>query len=331
MHDLQEGSTVAAELGFPERAPVAEGLVPDASNIVVTLRTDTKAGQQIASLVAELGLSEHLHSAEGLKAELQKIIFALHPDKTGGAFQSERDEGRFLKARRVVELLDAGPPAEDGAANASLPAAPRAIPDGRAPVPPSRALHRLHLRALTHARERIAEHFAGPKIASAGLAAVTLLLVLLADRFEANPLLRPLLTGPGMSNVLLLLAPACALALVAFWWLERSAKARADHLFSEAALGDIFDQARLCARKHGRIGKLSAWDIRRGVEVLLDGRRERPLRLARWTFLGALDPVTLETIASIQMQRLIERNVLSELKTASVELLYEVSPHAMAS
>ena len=301
----------------------------DASNIVVTLRTDTKAGQQIASLVAELGLSGHLHSAEALKAELQKIIFALHPDKTGGAFQSEQDEGRFLKARRVVELLD-GPPAEDGAANASLPAAPRAIPDGRAPVPPSRALHRLHLRAMTHARERIAEHFAGPKIASAGLAAVTLLLVVLADRFEANPLLRPLLTGPGVSNVLLLLAPASALALVAFWWIERSAKARADHLFSEAALSDIFDQARLCARKHGRIGKLSAWDIRRGVEVLLDGRKERPLRLARWAFLGALDPATLETIASIQMQRLIERHVLSELKTPSVELLYEVSPHAMA-
>lgn len=328
MQDFQDASTVAAELGLPPSAPVPEAAVTESSSIVVTLRTDTQVGQQIAGLVAELGLSEHLHSTDALKAELQKITFALHPDKSGGAFQSEQDEARFLKARRVVELLDAPPTGDEDTEKASLPATPRAIPDGRAPVRPSRALHRLHMRAMTHARERIAEHFAGPKIAAAGITAVTVALVLLADRVEANPVLRPLLTGPGMSNMLLMLAAASVLALVTFWWIERSAKRRADHLLSEAALAEIFDQARLCAHRQGRIGKLSAWDVRRSVEILVEGR-DRPRRA--WAFLGALDPTMLETIASIQMQRLIERNVLSELKTASVELLYQVSPHAMAS
>src|SRR5512133_3646944 len=220
MHDVQDASTAAAGLGPTERTPVAEGPLAETSSIVLTLRTDTKAGKQLAALVAELGLSELLQSTDGLKAELQKMIFALHPDKSGGAFQSEQDEATFLKARRVIELLDAGPRADEDQANPSLPGAPRAIPDGRAPARPSRALHRLHMRAMAHARERIAEHFAGPKIAAGGLAAVTLVLVVLADRFESNPVLRPLLTGPGMSNMLLALCAASALALAAFWWTE---------------------------------------------------------------------------------------------------------------
>ena len=152
MQDFQDASTVAAKLGLPPSAPIPEAAVAESSSIVVTLRTDTQVGQQIAGLVSELGLSEHLHSTDALKAELQKIIFALHPDKSGGAFQSEQEEARFLKARRVVELLDAPPTGDADTEKASLPATPRAIPDGRAPVRPSRALHRLHMRAMTHAR-----------------------------------------------------------------------------------------------------------------------------------------------------------------------------------
>lgn len=326
MHDVQDASTAAAELGCAARVPLPEAKAAETSSIVVTLRTDTDAGQQIAALVAELGLADYLHSTESLKAELQKIIFALHPDKTGGAFQSGEDEARFLKARRVVELLDAPPADGKGAPNVSLPATPRAIPDGRGPARPSRALHRLHMRATARARDRIAEHFAGPKIAAGGTMAMAVLLVLLADRFESNLVLRPLLDGPGMSSLLMIAAAASLLAFGTLWWLERSAKRKADHLLSEAALREIFDQARLCAHRQGRIGKLSAWDLRRSVEILADGRERRQ---RRWPLLHALDPMMLETIASIQMQRLIERNVLSELKTPSVELLYEVSPHAM--
>ena len=329
MNEVQDATSVDADLVFSDRVHGKEELEPE-SKLVVTLRTDTSEGQEISRLAAELGLSGYVPSADALKAELQKIIFNLHPDKSGGEFRSDPDKARFMKARRVVELLDPARLEAKGqsAAATQLPPSVRAISDARMTRRPARTEQRLHLRAVAEARRRISRHFAAPKIAAASVAALTLL-VALPDWFESNPVLGPLLAMPGATAFLLVLAAVGAVALVTLWFIERSAEKRAAHLMSEAALGEIFTQARLCANRHGRAGQLSAWDLRRAIEILVDGRRHPVPPRRSWTFFGALDLPILETIAAIQMQRLIERKVLRELNRPSVELLYEISPLAM--
>ena len=325
MNEVEEVSPVAAQASFAHSLPPTEGLEPELSELVVTACPGPATPESISRLAADLGLSG-VSGTDGLKAELQKIIFALHPDKSGGEFMSDRDKARFMKARALVELLDAGPQEEPGAT--PLPSAPRAISDARIIRRPAKTLHRLHMRTMADARQRIARHFSAPKIASAATGAAALLVTALSDLFEANPVLGPLLAEPAAVIVLLSLACAGAGASMAFWSLERSVEARAEHLMSEAALGDIFDQARLCADRHGRIGQLSAWDVRRAIEMLIHGRSRPARSRGRWTSLAALDLPILERIAAIQMQRLIERRVLRELDTPSIEILYEVSPAA---
>ena len=298
--------------------------------MVPSTGSDGAAVGELARLARELGLSACAHSAEALKSELQKIVLALHPDKTGGEFTSDGDKARFMKARRAVELLNSDSAADAPGGAGKLPGAPQAITDTSAPPPASpKTEHRLQVSLLADARVRIAGYFAAPKIVSWALTAMLLVLVLTADRFERNPVLGPLFDGPAAVIVLAVLSLVAATAVVALWACERAALRHAEHLLSEAALGELFEQARRSARRQGRIGQLSAFDIRRGIDVLADGagtyRAPRRRRLLR----HSLDTTTRESITVMQTQRLLARRVIRVVDTPSIEVLYEVSPHAM--
>ena len=271
-------------------------------------------------------------STDALKCELQKIVLALHPDKTGGEFTSDGDKARFMKARRAIDLLNGDGSVDAGAAT-QLAGAPRAITDASAPSTSPEYEHRMQVRLLAAARDRIARYFAVPKIISSVLATVllvlALVLVLAADQFEGNALLGPLFTEAAVLVLLAVLGLAAATAAAALWVCERAAVSHAEHLLSESALGELFELARLCARRQGRVGQLSGFDIRRGIDLLADGcgvyRAPRGLRLVR----RSLDATTREGITLIQTKRLLARRVIRVVERPAIEVLYEVSPRAV--
>lgn len=301
----------------------------DAQQLVPGGTSGVAAAGELARLARELGLGACMHSAEMLKAELQKIVLALHPDKSGGEFTSDRDKARFMKARRAIELLNGD--RADHAPGAATPLAgvPRALADTSAPAPSLENEHRWQMLLLADARTRIVRYFAGPRIASSVLAAASLVLVLTADLFGGHSLLGPLLKETAVLIFLAVLSLGSAMAAAALWFCERVAITRTEHLLSESALGKLFEQARRSARRQGRVGQLSAFDIRRGIDALADeGGAGRALRAHR--LLGrSLDATTRESITLIQTQRLLARRVIRVVDRPALEVLYEVSPRAM--
>lgn len=326
MPEDQEVCGRAEELALSLRAAAAPG--GDAQQVIPGAAGGSAVAGALAQLARELGLGACIDSPETLKAELQKIVLALHPDKSGGEFRSDGDKARFMKARRAIELLNG-----DGGADASdaapLAGAPRAIADTAAPPASLENEHRLQVLLLADARARIARYFAAPKIAASVLATASLVLVLAADLFQGHPLLGPLLKEAAALIFLSVLGLMAAMAAAALWFCERAAVAHAGHLLSESALGELFELARRCARRQGRIGQLSGFDIRRGTDVLADGggtaRAPRGRRLLR----RSLDATTRESITLIQTQRLLARRVIRAVDRPALEVLYEVSPGAM--
>lgn len=301
----------------------------DAQQLVPGAAPGPAAAGELARLARELGLGACVHDTEVLKAELQKIVLALHPDKSGGEFTSERDKARFMKARLAIELLNGDRAADAPGAATPLAGAPRALTDTSAPPASLENEHRLQVLLLADARTRIARYFAAPRIASSVLATVSLVLMLGADLFEGHPLLGPLLEETAVLIFLAVLGIGSAMAAAALWFRERAAVAHAGHLLSASALGQLFDQARRSARRQGRVGQLSAFDIRRGIDALADecdaGGAPRGHRL-----LGrSLDATTRESITLIQTQRLLARRVIRVVERPALEVLYEISPRAM--
>lgn len=301
----------------------------DAQQVVAGGGSDTVAAGELSRLARELGLDACAGSAEALKSELQKIVLALHPDKSGGEFMSDGDKARFMKARRAIELLNSDGSADAPGAATQLAGAPHAITDASAPAASPENEHRLQVLLLAGARHRIARYFAAPKIVSSVLAAVLLVLVVTADLFEGNPLLGPLLAEAAVLMFLAVLGLAAATAAGASWVCERAAVSRAEHLLSESALGELFELARRCARRQGRIGQLSGFDIRRGTDVLADGCASDRMPRGRRLLRRSLDATTRESITLIQTRRLLARRVIRVVDRPALEVLYEVSPRAV--
>jgi hypothetical protein len=175
--------------------------------MVLSPQPEPRRSREYSRLVAELGLAQHMDRPDVLKSELQKLVLSLHPDKSGGAFASEEDKARFMKARRVIGLLNGGESPEDAPADAApLPGAARALPDASTQAPPPGSARHLQRHSMAEARDRIARQFAAPKIGSAATAAVLLALALLSEQFENNPVLGPLLANPFVVWTLLGLA-----------------------------------------------------------------------------------------------------------------------------
>lgn len=285
---------------------------------------------ELSRLARELGLGACIHSPETLKSELQKIVLALHPDKSGGEFTSDGDKARFMKARRAIELLSSDGQADASGAATPLAGAPRAITDTSCPGSSLEDELRLQLRLLADARIRIAGYFALPRIASSVLATVLLVLVLMPGGFEGNQLLGALFDQPAVLVVLAFLGAAAGAAAVALWACERAAVSRVEQLLSASALGELFEQARRSARRQGRPGQLSGFDIRRGIDVLADAGASWRLPRARRFLRDSLDATTREGITVIQTQRLLARRVIRIVDRPALEVLYEVSPRAIA-
>jgi hypothetical protein len=314
---------------FALSVPGAAAQTGDPQEMLLAGGPDVVAVEALSRLARELGLGAYAHSIEGLKSELQKIVLALHPDKSGGEFKSDRDKARFMKARRAIELLNSDSSAHAPAVATRLAGAPRAITDTSAPATSPDNENRLQVSLFADARQRIARYFAAPKIVASVLAASLLVLVLTADRFERNPLLGPLFDEAAVVMLVAVLAFAAALAAAALCVCERAAVSHAEHLLSEAALGELFEQARRSAHRQGRTAQLSAFDLRRGTDVLADGhgaygapRRRRLLR-------RSLDATTRDCITLIQTKRLLARRVIRLVDRPALEVLYEVSPRAM--
>lgn len=210
---------------------------------------DAPVTEAVSRLARELGLAGYADSAEALKSELQKIVLALHPDKSGGEFRCEADKARFMKARRAIELLDSDAAGDSVGAARPIGGAAHALPDLSAPAASPEDEHRVQVTLLAAARGRIARDFAAPKITATTVAAALLVLVLAADRFDRNPLLGPLFADAVVLTFMGILGLAAAAAAAVLWACERAAVRRAEHLLSECALGELFEQARRSARR----------------------------------------------------------------------------------
>jgi hypothetical protein len=324
MHSAQQIDRRADELALSD--PLPSTADAEVQKIVLASPAVPRANKELSRLATELGLSAFVQTTDTLKSELQKIVVGLHPDKTGGEFKSDHDKTRFMKARRAVELLNGGGAGDDaGGGGTRFPGAVHALGDASASRAPRDAARELQISSMADARERIARYFAAPRIGCAATAAVLLLLVTLSDRLEQNAVFGPWLADPGFVWFLTAVASATAAGALALWICEGSARSRAEHLMSEAALGEIFEQARRCARRCGRAGQLSAFDIRHAVRALIQGPRNGG---RGWSPSRALDQATLESISAVQTQRLLDRKVIRLLDTPSIEVLYEVSPLA---
>lgn len=309
-----------------------DSAAPDSSfdAMVLTPQRGPSQSRELSRLVAELELTGCLHNPDTLKSELQKIVLSLHPDKTGGAFDSDHDKARFMKARRAVELLNAGHQNEDASGEATpLPGAVRALGDASNERAPHESARQLQLSSMADARERIRRYFSAPKIGCAAAATLLLSLMVFADRFDAHPIFGPMLGNATAAWFLLAMSALSGLGFVTLWWAERSAESRISHLMSDAAVTEIFQNACRSARRFGRASQLSAFDIRHGIEILAERRGKRARPGGAWPLSPGLDLVTLESISAVQTQRLLERKVIKALNTPSIEILYQVSPRAM--
>lgn len=256
-----------------------------------------------------------------IRTQLRKCISELHPDRSGGSFRSEADKTKYLEATDAIEQLDAWEQTSQALVPiAHLPAVIAALSDALAPRNAADSLS-LHTAAIEDARTRLSRIYAGPKIGSGAFAAVAAFLFGFSDKLSNNPILGPLFSSNAAHLLLLSVAAYSGVFFVMAWIRERQAEARAEYIMSESALDRIFTVMLDLARRNDPPTYVSSDQVKEAVQRV-GGVRPGPMRVMSLGVL--LDLPTIEKAASIQIQRLIERKVLTRIDRRSIQTWYEI-------
>jgi len=281
-----------------------------------------------AEIVTEFGIEQHLSDPDSLRTELRKIVTALHPDKNEGAFASDEDKTKFLKAQSAIDFLEIHSRSAMAMIPVSqLPAIVSAFAQALAVRTPGE-IQSLQASFLVDAHTRISRKFLLPKIGSGVFAAVTGFLVAFPDKFANNPILGPILQERSTQIILFCLLFYSAIGFAFVWYKEKLAESRAEYLMSESALKHLFEILAGMGKLEGNRKRISSGQILDVVAELAGHSRYRQHQPLSAFIRSRLDLATIEKAASLQTQRLVERKVLSKVETPSIETWYEM--HATA-
>lgn len=285
------------------------------------------AWKSLADVAGEFGVATGASDPEVLRGELKKIMSSIHPDKNGGQFKTEEDKSRYLRAKEALEFLDVH--AQVGSSLipiSQLPVLFGAFSQAFASQSPRESTV-LQAAYLTDARSRIARRFVLPKIGSGVFATITGFLVAFSDKFEKNPILGPWLNSTSGQMILLSLIAYSAMFFVLSWYRERQAEAAAEYLLSEAALREIFAAICRSTEPTATPQRVSSQQILEAVEDS-GGYRYHRSPLGPMFFGSRVDLQTIEKATAVQIQRLVERKLLSRVDIPAVDTWYEVSRDA---
>lgn len=277
----------------------------------------------IIDIINEFGLQAQGADFEAVRDELKKIMSSIHPDKNGGIFSSEEDKSKFLRAQEALCFLESN--AQESSAMipvSQLPAVISALSQALATSSTSNA-SALQSNYMPDARARISRRYTLPKIGSGVFAAATGFLVAFSDKFDKHPILGPLLNERTSQICLLVLMMYSGLFFLLSWYREKQSEANAEYLMSESALRQLFKIITYKLTADGESRRVSSQQILQAVESVSGYRRNSSL-IGLAFFGSRVDLQTIESAAAIQIQRLIERKVLTRVDVASIDAWYDV-------
>jgi hypothetical protein len=277
----------------------------------------------IADVAREFGLQEYEADAPALRDGLKRVMSSVHPDKNGGAFRSDQDKALFMRTKAALDYIELQSQSSLALIPLSqLPAIVSAVSQALT-ARPAMDSQALQSNYLADAKARISRRFALPKIGSGVFAAITGFLVAFPDKFEKHPILGPILGERTTQLMLLSMVAYSALFFMWAWYRERQAEARAEYLMSERALGDLFEMVVSRASSGVPSRRVSSRQIMDEVQNLA-GYRPHPLPFPMAILGSRVDLQTLEKVASIQTQRLVERKLLTRIDVASLDTWYDL-------
>lgn len=275
----------------------------------------------IVDVAREFGLQEHETDALALRDSLKRVMSSVHPDKNGGSFKSDQDKALFMRTKAALDYLELQ--SQSGLALiplSQLPAIVSAVSQALN-ARPAMDSHALQSNYMADAKARISRRFVLPKIGSGVFATITGFLVAFPDKFENHPILGEFL-GERITQ-LMLLSMVSGLFFVLAWYRERQAEARAEYLMSARALGDLFEMVIRHANLSVSSRRVSSRHIMDEVQNLA-GYRAHSLPFPMAVLGSRVDLQTLEKVASIQTQRLVERKLLTRIDVASLDTWYDL-------
>lgn len=275
----------------------------------------------IADVAREFGLQEYDNDAPALRDKLRRVMSSVHPDKNGGSFKSDQDKTLFMRTRDALDYIERQSQSGlDLIPLSQLPAIVSAVSQAlnARPTMDSQALQSSY---MADAKARISRYFALPKIGSGVFAAVTGFLVAFPDKFEKHPILGSILDKQTTQLMLLVLVAYSGFFFMLAWYGERRTEARAEYLMSERALGELFEMITHHASSGVPTCRVSSRHIMEEVQNLAGYRAHS----FPFPFLNSrVDLQTLEKVASIQTQRLVERKLLTRVDVASLDTWYDL-------
>lgn len=277
----------------------------------------------ITEVAREFGLQEFATDASALRDGLKRVMSSVHPDKNGGSFKSDQDKALFMRTKAALDYIELQSQSDLALIPLSqLPAIISAVSQALN-VRPALDSQTLQSNYMADAKARISRRFVLPKISSGVFAAITGFLVAFPDKFQKNPILGPILGERITQLMLLSLVVYSGLFFVLAWYRERGAEARAEYLMSERALGDLFEMVIHHAGSGAPSRRVSSRQILEAVRNIAGYQAHSlPFPMA---FLGSrVDLQTLEKVASIQTQRLVERKLLTRVDVASLDTWYDL-------
>lgn len=275
----------------------------------------------IADVAREFGLQEHETDALALRDSLKKIMSSAHPDKNGGSFKSDQDKALFMRTKDALDYIEHQ--SQSGLALiplSQLPAIVSAISQALS-ARPAMDYQALQSNYMADAKARISRNFVLPKISSGVFAAITGFLVAFPDKFEKHPILGPILGERTTQLILLTMVAYSGIFFMLAWYVERRTEARVEYLMSEKALGKLFEMITHHTSSGAPTYRVSSSLIIEAVQNLA-GYRSHPLPLPFFSL--RVDLQTLEKVASIQTQRLVDRKLLTRVDVASLDTWYDL-------
>jgi hypothetical protein len=261
--------------------------------------------------------------AELLKDGLRKLLSELHPDKNGGDFRPGAAVD-FHRAKSALEFLEGTrAPRSDLIRIDQLPMLLKELRGVLTDVQPRTSAVELERSYLAHVRHQTSRNLLFPRIGSGAFAAATAFLAAFPDKFEKNPVLGPLISSPSAKHCLLIATALSAYLFLCTWLSEKMTERRAKYMASSHALKRL-------AKSLEQRYREGQWEIGASeiTELLQEKSGSARVRIINDLLVFVprpqLDLSDIEQASDIQIQKLIDRGILTPIKRPSVDQMYDL-------
>lgn len=242
---------------------------------------------------------------------------SLHPDKNGNQFDSEDAEARYhflnsaieyvneleTKSKQLIPMSDVTKLVEVMSKSIALHNTP--------------STKEIENTSRENVRFELSRKYKGKKIGSGVFAAFLGFIITQFPDLEKNPILKPFISEPIFTHLLLAIGLYSAFFFVLLWIREGREESLATYMLSEAPLRKIFASLKSNADEN----IISSHDIFETISRLTNNSYHSPLNVL---ISGKLCASTIDQIVEIQTQRLIERKVIELIDTPNVDRIYKI-------